>query len=361
MKKILLVALEYPPMVGGVGEYYRGLVDASDGEIIPFVGEQKLYWNFFPQWLPMLWRIPREMKRVGTDVVFAGEILPVGTVLWILNFVSSYLRIFVSLRRYSLFVHGLDLALTGRKRWIATRVLRRATWVIANSEYTKKIVLGYGIDPKKVTVLTPCPSVDVNPRADASYLHIPVSSYPSPWRLLTIARFVERKGYDTAVRVAAELKKQGKKFQWTFVGDGPDRSRIEALVKELDVSDCIQFEHSVKAQQLADFYQKADCFVFLPRELPNGDVEGFGMVCLEALLYGLPVVASKSGGVPEAVVDGVTGVLTSTTDIQKIAEDITSLMQDSKKRQAMGTAGRERVLKEFQWKDRFEVLQNIIT
>ncbi len=386
MKTILLAALEYPPMVGGVGEYYRGLVEASEGQIVPFVGQERLYClpagkagKFFPKWLPMLWRIPKEMKKVGADVVFAGEILPIGTALWLLSLLRPALR---SLGEggYGIFLHGLDLALTGRKRWIAKKVMQQATWVIANSENTKKIALGYGIDEKKVLVLTPCPSVGVIRHSGLTRIQstdpgrgqddgLPaLRNVPSPRvgegqgevRILTIARFVERKGYDTAVQVATELKSRGQKFLWTFVGDGPDRKRIESLVDQLDLNDCIRFEHSARGQQLADYYRNADCFVFLPRELPNGDVEGFGMVCLEAALYGLPVVASKSGGVPEAVVDGVTGVLTSPTDVKKIAVDIIALMSDQKKQQAMGEAGRDRVLNEFQWKDRVEWLQKNI-
>ncbi len=362
-------------MVGGAGEYYRGLVDASKGQIIPFVGQERLYClpagkagKFFPRWLPMLWRIPKEMKKVTADVVFAGEVLPVGTALWVFHWYRRILHLFISSSlhlQYGVFLHGLDLALTGRKRWIARQVLKNATWVIANSENTKKIALGYGIDPEKITVLTPCPAVEVSRHAElVSASQRSRNKFgmtdADGFRLLTIARFVQRKGYDTAVAGAEELKKKRHAFVWTFMGDGPDRSRIEALATQLDVTDCIRFEHSATGQQLSNFYRTADCFVFLPRELPGGDVEGFGMVCLEAALYGLPIVASKSGGVPEAVVDGVTGVLTSATDTKKIAQDIIDVMSDSSTMQKMGIAGRGRVLKEFQWRDRVERLLGLL-
>ncbi|MBI5135575.1 glycosyltransferase family 4 protein [Candidatus Uhrbacteria bacterium] len=367
MNRILLAALEYPPMVGGVGEYYRGLVDASEGKIIPFVGEEKLYWGFFPRWLPMLWRILREMKRHKASIIFAGEVLPVGEAVWFIDLLVYWFNDLIPGFRYGIFAHGLDLALNGRKRWIAKKVMQRATWVITNSEYTKKIVLEYGIDKEKITVLTPCPSATVIAavrHSGSSVESRDPSAFPqddaTTWRLLTIARFVERKGYDAAVSVAAELKKQGKKFHWTFVGDGPDRRRIEVLADQLDVHDVIRFEPSASVERLAQFYRAADCFVFLPRELPNGDVEGFGMVCLEAALYGLPVVAARSGGVPEAVEDGGTGVLTSPTDIKKIVQDIIDLLNDSDRMNTMGATGRERVLREFQWTQRVQKLSRIL-
>jgi len=332
--------------------------------------------------LPMLWRIPKEMKRLGTDIVFAGEVLPVGTAVWILSLLRPALRSF-SIGGYGVFVHGLDLALTGRKRWIARQVLSNATWVITNSEHTKKTVLGYGVDPKKIYILTPCPSsaVIANVRHSDTALAGEESRnrHPGPdqdpivmdsgqagmtseriWRFLTVARFVERKGYDTAVAVVEDLKKRVQAFEWTFIGDGPDKKRIQELVQVSGVNDSIRWLDAQTAETLSREYQRADLFVFLPRELQNGDVEGFGMVCLEAALYGLPVVAANSGGVAEAVLNGVTGVLTSPTDVQKIAHDIIRLMNDSECRKKMGEAGRERVLKDFRWEDRVQQLFQII-
>lgn len=369
MKSILLVALEYPPRIGGVEEYYRSLVEVSNEKIKPFVGEENLYWRFWPRWLPLLWRIPREMKKIGADVVFAGEVLPVGEALL---FIDLLIYWFIGSFRYGVFVHGRDLALTGHKRWIARQVLKSATWVIANSEHTKKIALGYGLNPQTVHVLTPCPSIVVipapEPESTIDVLDSPIhrqggaseSGNDKIFRFLTVARFVERKGYDTAVAVASELKKRGFAFEWTFIGDGPDKKRIQDFVQSMEVSDSIRWLDAQSAEALAQEYQRADLFVFLPRTLPNGDVEGFGMVCLEAAFYGVPVIASNSGGVPEAIVDGITGIVTSPTDIQKIADDIIRLMKDFEIRKKMGEAGRGRVVKDFRWKDRCEEFSIII-
>jgi phosphatidylinositol alpha-1,6-mannosyltransferase len=104
----------------------------------------------------------------------------------------------------------------------------------------------------------------------------------------------------------------------------------------------------VGTEELPRYYAAADLFVH-PNRVDGADFEGFGIVFLEAAACGLPVIAGRSGGVPEAVAEGVTGMLVSGTDIGELQQAMTVLIESPEKRREMGAAARSRVLAEFTW------------
>jgi phosphatidylinositol alpha-1,6-mannosyltransferase len=125
---------------------------------------------------------------------------------------------------------------------------------------------------------------------------------------------------------------------------------LEGIAAALGVADVVEFLGQVPDEAMGETYSRAHVFVLPAREEARGsDVEGFGIVCLEASASGLPVVAGMSGGVPEAVQDGQTGILVSPGDAEGLARTILRLLSDSGLREQMGVAGRQWVEAEMNW------------
>ena len=133
------------------------------------------------------------------------------------------------------------------------------------------------------------------------------------------------------------------------MGDGPYRNKLEDLVTRHKLQDIVIFVGSVSDDDKAAYYSVADLFVMPNRELPDGDVEGFGIVYLEANAYGKPVIAGKSGGVLDAVIDGETGILVNSNNVIEIADAIIHLLENKRYGKRLGMQGKKRVEQEFVW------------
>ena len=166
--------------------------------------------------------------------------------------------------------------------------------------------------------------------------------------LLTVGRLQRRKGHDLAIEAMTRVRSEVPGVKYLIVGDGDERPRLEALVDTLGLRDTVTFVGTVKAGDLPACYGAADVFVH-PNRVDNGDVEGFGIVFLEAAAAGLPVIGGNSGGVPEAIDVGRSGVLVSGTDVGELADAIVTLARDGERRRRMGEAGCRFVATKFSW------------
>jgi glycosyltransferase involved in cell wall biosynthesis len=126
------------------------------------------------------------------------------------------------------------------------------------------------------------------------------------------------------------------------------RSALERRAVECGVADIVEFLGFVPDERLAGIYQSSDVFV-LPSITSEQSTEGFGIVFLEAGLFGLPVVACRSGGVDDAVADFETGLLVSPGDAAELGGAVARLLDDRELRLRLGRQGRERVLRDFSW------------
>jgi phosphatidylinositol alpha-1,6-mannosyltransferase len=167
--------------------------------------------------------------------------------------------------------------------------------------------------------------------------------------LLSVGRLQTRKGHDLMIQAVRQLTRlHHRSLRYVIVGDGQERSRLEALVDECGVRDHVTFSGEVPSELLPHYFAACDIFV-LPNRVEQGDVEGFGIVFLEAAAAGKPTVGGRSGGVPEAVADGVTGLLVGGTDVEELAVTIERLIDSELMRRNLGDAGRMRAVREFSW------------
>lgn len=263
---------------------------------------------------------------------------------------------------YGIIMHGGDL-LTLRAR-IARHPLKRrlmrsilgdaAVWV-ANSEWTaarcrellREIDLDSAAPPVRVIPLGTNPEHwRADPMAAVAFRRR--RGLPAGRWLVTVARLVEYKGIDDGIRVVARLLKDHPDLQYAVIGRGPDASRLRALSAELGVTDRLHLLTDVGDDELAAGYSIGDIYVGLTRETPT-DVEGFGISFVEAAACGLPVVAVRSGGIPDAVNDGETGLLFRPGDLPSVAAGVDRLLRQPDLARQMGQAGRERVERYLNW------------
>ncbi|WP_177229033.1 glycosyltransferase family 4 protein [Amycolatopsis sacchari] len=170
--------------------------------------------------------------------------------------------------------------------------------------------------------------------------------------VVCVSRLVPRKGQDTLVRTMPELRRRVPDVALLIVGGGPYRKQLERMARELDVAEDVVFTGSVPWPELPAHYAAGDVFAMPARTRGKGlDVEGLGIVYLEASATGLPVIAGRSGGAPETVLDEVTGHVVDGRDVLQLAETLASLLGDPTRARKMGQAGREWVSENWKWED----------
>jgi phosphatidylinositol alpha-1,6-mannosyltransferase len=351
--RLALLTLDYPPERGGVARYLGNLIDASNGEMAVFVNEThptvgpgsvtatKLVWKDWPHWWPMVGCI-RRLAKQGVTAVLVSHVLPVGTAAWIASWFGG--------PAYAVLVHGLDMRLAAATPWkkrLAAWVLKRASLVVANSEFTAQEARAFapGVEP---LVLTPGVETLMFPEKMAARALLRV---PAPQKVvLSVARLVPRKGIDRLIEAVKALPDD---VLLAVVGDGEDLSRLKELAAPL--ADRVRFVTDASDETRNAWYAAADVFALPVRE-ETGDVEGFGIVYLEAALAGLPSIAGRSGGAAEAVVDGETGYVVE-DEVRAVAAMLQTLLQDPMLRLKLGAAAKERAKSKFRWADRWEALK----
>jgi phosphatidylinositol alpha-1,6-mannosyltransferase len=245
---------------------------------------------------------------------------------------------------YVVFTHAYEIR-RRRTRNLFSYLLRRARLVIANSEFTRSIVLRLGVASARVRVVHP--GVEVKhffPSRNGDEKH----GCPT---LLSVSRLAELyKGHDTAIRAMPVVRAKIPDAHYLIAGDGPLRGYLERVAASLGMEAAVQFLGDVSNDQLLDLYRSSDLLVLLGRDsVAEGGAEGFGIVILEAGACGKPVVAGRSGGLVDAVEDGVTGILVDPEDPAAVAEALIAVLSDQALAQRMGQAGRKRVLAQFTW------------
>lgn len=135
---------------------------------------------------------------------------------------------------------------------------------------------------------------------------------------------------------------------YIIVGSGPQEKYLKQLAADLDIKSFIKFVGSVSHKNLVNYYNACNVFV-LPSKTEPPDIEGFGLVFLEANACSKPVIGTFSGGIPTAVVDGETGILVEENDTEALATGINKLFSKSDLATKMGKNGRRRVLNEANW------------
>jgi glycosyltransferase involved in cell wall biosynthesis len=209
---------------------------------------------------------------------------------------------------------------------------------VAISESTRAMIAPYA-GGRPVTVVAygvPLPEDEGDLRAEPT----------GPPRILFVGRLVARKGVDRLLQALATIA--DRVWRLEIVGFGPERDPLERRAAELGLSGRVEFLGRIANDALVAAYRRATCFV-LPATLDErADTEGLGVVLLEAMSYGVPVIATRRGGIVDIVEDGGTGVLVE-DEPAELARAVASILDDPQRGRALGRAGRASVRERFGW------------
>jgi len=168
--------------------------------------------------------------------------------------------------------------------------------------------------------------------------------------IVSVGRLVHRKGQDFLIESMPQILKQVPDAHLLLVGQGPYREHLEKLVNKHSLRNSVSFIGRIQYKDLPGYICMGDIFAMPSRSRFAGlEVEGLGIVYLEASACGLPVIAGASGGAPDAVIEGVTGFVVDGTKTEQIAKRAIQLLLDEKLRISMGSAGRAWIEKEWRW------------
>ncbi|CAO5240939.1 glycosyltransferase family 4 protein [Frankia sp. AgKG'84/4] len=359
--RVLVVTNDFPPRPGGIQAYvhnfaarlpagevvvyapaWSGAAGFDAGQRFPVVRHRSSL--MLP--IPDVLRRTREIARAeGCDTVWFGAAAP-------LALLGSPLRRDGAVRRVVASTHGHEVgwAALPAARQALRRIGATVDVVTYLTDYTRaRIGPALGAHP----TLAPLPSgVDAelfrpgDGRAEIRRRH----GLGGRRVVVCVSRLVPRKGQDMLVRALPMLRRRVPEAALLLVGGGPHRAKLERLAREVGVADHVRFTGSVPWAELPAHYAAGDVFAMPCRSRLGGlEVEGLGIVYLEASAAGLPVVAGRSGGAPDAVLDGRTGRVVEGTDLDQVRAAVGDLLADPGRAAAMGAAGRDWVLRRWRW------------
>ena len=232
--------------------------------------------------------------------------------------------------------HNDDRYLLGPFRYVDRLFARRARRLIAISDAVRTFLETAGYDAHRLTTVRY--GLDELPTAPSSPTPAEAGIPAEAPLALAVGRLVEQKDHATMLRAFARVRETQPEARLAILGAGPLEAETRACAASLGVADAVTMPGRA---EIRDWLERADVFVHTPRW------EGFGIVLLEAMLAGLPIVATRVSAVPEVVADLETGALVEAGDDEGVARELGALLADPELRRRLGAAGRERARSEF--------------
>ncbi|MDP8201912.1 MAG: glycosyltransferase family 4 protein [Candidatus Tenebribacter burtonii] len=250
------------------------------------------------------------------------------------------------------YIHGTEL-LKPKQRWnfniFQKFILNNADLIISNSNFTKSIATKMGIPAEKIEV--------VNLGADINRFY-PVDSKEKIYKkynidkqdklLLSISHLIPRKGNDMVIKALPDIIQKIPNIKYMIGGEGRNKEKLIALTDDMNLKLNVIFVGYIHNEELNKYLNACDIFI-MPNRKEGYDVEGFGIVFLEANACKKAVIAGNSGGAVDAVIDQKTGYLVDPLSIEDISEKVIKLLSDDNHRNEIGKIGYERVITELNW------------
>ena len=169
------------------------------------------------------------------------------------------------------------------------------------------------------------------------------------FQILSVGYLIERKGFEYLIKAVKEVLKDYDNVKLKIVGSGPLECQIKKLIKDLKLENNIQILSNVSDEQLLELYNLSDLFVLPSIVDSQGNTEGLGVVLLEAMACGLPVIASNIGGIPDIVNDGETGLLVPEKNFKEISKSIAELIENEDLKKKIAIEGYKMIKEDFSW------------
>jgi phosphatidylinositol alpha-1,6-mannosyltransferase len=371
--RILLVTNDFPPRPGGIQSFLHGLVERLPPERIVVYASRWRGWEEWDRAQPF--RVVRQdtsvllptpavgrraaalLREHGCSTVWFGAAAPLGLLARSLRRAGA--------DRIVATTHGHEAgwAQTPGARQLLRRIAGDVDVVTYLGDYTRgrlaaavgrrnelklhRLAPGVNVD-----FFRPGVGADVRSRLGLADRRV----------VVCVSRLMPRKGQDTLLRAWPQVSARVDDAALLLVGGGPYRDRLESLADRLGVRSSVSFTGSVPWAELPAHYGAGDVFAMPCRTRLGGlDVEGLGIVYLEAAACGLPVVAGDSGGAPDAVEEGRTGYVVDGRAAEAVAERLVGLLEDPATARAMGAAGRRWVEQDWTWEGSVRRLEALVS
>ncbi len=240
--------------------------------------------------------------------------------------------------------HPANWAYWACSRWL----FRRADLLLAVSEDLRSLLISAGAPAEKVAVHRLGIDTMLPPRVERTDEKMVV---------LMAGRMVEKKGFEYGIRAFAQALKKHPALRLRLVGDGERRRDYERLIGSLGLSGKVEMTGILSHAELLETMRRSDIVLVPSVTARNGDREGIPMVVYEAAALGMPMIASKHGGMPEVIADGVTGLLVPERDVAALAGALRQLIENPALRQSLGEAARRKAQSEFDIRQRITALE----
>ena len=365
-KKILVITNDFGPRTGGIETFVIGLLERIKGqEVIVFTSAQGDTSEYDQKWLKEFGiQVIRDRSKILLPSMRvtkrAKEIVRLHNIEVIVFGAAAPLALMAPALRKS----GVKkvIALThGHEVWWAKifpfnlamkRIGSGVDHLTYLGEFTRNAIAQSLTKKSADAMVKIAPGIDTAhfiPQPDSMHKRITLG-LENKKIIISVGRLVHRKGQDKLIEAMPQILQKVPNAHLLLVGEGPYRSHLEKLANKLSMNHNITFAGRILYNNLPSYLSAADLFAMPSRSRFFGlEVEGLGIVYLEASACGIPVVAGNSGGAPDAVIEGVTGLCVDGTDISQIANAVIDICGDAKRASNMGVAGRNWIVDQWRW------------
>jgi phosphatidyl-myo-inositol dimannoside synthase len=379
--KVGLITENWPPAIGGIQNYLEHVAEYLNREgnqvtvIAPKVaGSNKPNKNkdeatvevirkrFFssivrPRWWFLFRGIKKRAKKEKWEVTLCGKALFEGLIGYLLK---KKLGI-----PYIIFTYAMEIEDWKKNPWQKMKlkkVLKNADKVFCINDITKKSLIELGVDEHNIVKAWPGVDANMLKETQEEQVRAVLKKYEltQPY-IISVGRLIERKGFDLVIDAFGQIDQtKVRDTKLVIVGDGPQLDQLQSHVEASLLDNSVLFLPDVPDEDLRALYAGAYLFALTPRELTN-DIEGFGIVYLEAAAQGVPCIGTDTGGVPEAIVNGGTGIIVEPENVDAICAAMERILSDNKFRNRLGDQGKLRAKEEFNWNTRIAIISDSIS
>lgn len=375
MGNTLFITNDFPPRPGGIQTYVYELVRRFDPAKVTVLTSSWPGAEQFDQAQPF------KVVRANTSVLLptistfklAKQIVEANSIDQVIFGASAPLGLLANslrklgVRKIVAFTHGHEVgwAKTPITKQLLRKIAKDVDHLTYLTEYTKQRILNGLPDQtlKKMHQLLPAVDSELfnpsncaagaNLRSQIGFANRPV--------IVSVSRLMARKGHDQLIKALPAIQQKIPNTALVIVGDGPYRNKLEKLTNKLKLRNDVYFAGKVPYPDLPSWYAVGDIFVMPCRtRLASWDVEGLGIVYLEASATGLAVISGDSGGAPEAVLQSKSGFVVAGKNLSELVEQSVKLLSDQQLRAQMGKFGRNWVTQEWNWDNRVLDLQKLL-
>ena len=370
VKKFVLITENFPPCAGGgIAEWALGIsenLSSMNHQVTVLskwqkqtdinIHKDKLFrlkrmaghdWRKFRYWYSLfyLWLFLRSNP----------ECYIIATT-WELGYCFVFLKKYFPLAKLVTIAHGREVTKLNKKKELKKfrKTIETSLLVFGVSRFTRNAILGKINGESKHKIV--CLPNDVDTKRfyyDDDYNQIlEYLEVPKGHKIIiTLARIIERKGHDTVILCLPKVISQFPNTTYIIAGPRQERyyKKLIKLIEKLNLERNVIFTKFVNEDDLKKYYSQSDVYVMVSRTLPDGDSEGFGITFLEANACQCPVIGSYSGGIPDAVSDGISGYLVPPDDPDALAEKIIHIFSKPDLAEKLGEDGKKLIEEKFTW------------